>query len=122
MKKGDYILGGIILAIGIVAMIYISSNKVEGNRVIVTVNNQEYKELPLNKDATLEIKGDYGINLLQIKDGKADIVEATCKDGVCVHSRAISNQDETIICLPNKVIVKVVGDSNQDIIIDGMTN
>ena len=48
-------------------------------------------------------------NLLVIKDGKADVTEADCPDKLCVHQKAISKTNETIVCLPNKVVVQVIG-------------
>ena len=35
------------------------------------------------------------------------MVEADCPDKLCVHQKAISKNNETIICLPNKVVVQV---------------
>ena len=37
------------------------------------------------------------------------MTDADCPDLLCVHQRAIDKEDETIVCLPNKVVVKVVG-------------
>lgn len=123
MKKNDLILAAVFLIIGIAALLYMNLNKKAGDKVLVTVNGQVYKELSLNKDAQLEIVGDFGNNILEIKDGYADITSATCNDGICVHSNKISNNNETIVCLPNKVIVKVISqntDLNQ--VIDGVAN
>jgi hypothetical protein len=48
-------------------------------------------------------------NVLVIEDGKADMTDADCPDRLCVHQRAISRNNETIVCLPNKVVVQVTG-------------
>ena len=35
------------------------------------------------------------------------MIEADCPDQLCVHQKAISKDRETIVCLPNKVVVEV---------------
>lgn len=107
MKKNDIIL---IIVIGLIAcagLLYMNWNKTTGDKVIVRVDGEIYKELPLNKDDTIEIEGVNGTNLLVIKDGQADVVEASCPDSLCVNQHEIKNNGETIVCLPNKVVVEI---------------
>ena len=42
-----------------------------------------------------------------IENGKADMISADCPDKLCVNQHAISSNGETIVCLPNKVVVEV---------------
>ena len=53
-------------------------------------------------------------NHLIIKDCKADVTEADCPDQICVDQKAISKEGETIVCLPNKVVVEVKGADASD--------
>ena len=48
-----------------------------------------------------------------IKDGKADMIHADCPDKICVHQKAVSAENETIVCLPNKIVVTVTN-SNEE--------
>ena len=66
-------------------------------------NNEILYELPLNKDKTVDLKG----NILVIKDGKAFIESADCKNQICVNHKPISKTGETIVCLPHKVLVEI---------------
>ena len=43
-----------------------------------------------------------------IADGKADMKDADCPDRLCVKQKAISRQNENIVCLPNKIVVTVI--------------
>ena len=54
--------------------------------------------------------GDGEFNRLVIRDGKAFMETATCPDGICVSHRPISRVGESIVCLPHRVIVKVIGE------------
>ena len=40
---------------------------------------------------------------------------ANCKDKICVNHNKINKNNESIICLPNKVIVTVVSDKGGDV-------
>ena len=59
-------------------------------------------------------------NHLMIKDGQADMTEAECPDQICVEHKSISKNKETIVCLPNKVIVEIVG--GEDTELDAVAN
>lgn len=79
----------------------------KGHTVVITVNGQVYANYSLDKNITAEIISEDGKNLLVIKDGKAEIYDATCPDLICVQHRAISKQGDVIACLPNKVVVSI---------------
>ena len=89
----------------------------DGARVQVTVDGKVYGTYPLSKEQTVEIKDADGnvTNTLVISGGKADMVSADCPDHLCVDQRAISKEKESIICLPNKVVVTVVSGEESDI-------
>lgn len=63
-------------------------------------------------------------NLLCISDGKIRMESADCKDQICVHHKPISGIHESIICLPHKLVIEIVGDLPADIqnenVLDGM--
>ncbi len=116
MKRNDFILIAIILAIAAAGLIYLNFAKKSGDMVVVKVDGAVYKELPLNKDTTLEIQvTGGGTNFLVIKDGHAIIEDASCPDKICVHHRQIEKDGESIICLPNKVVVEIEGSKQNEV-------
>jgi len=66
----------------------------------------------LGEDQEIEVNG--GTNILVIKNGKADMTEADCPDKLCVNQKPISKKHESIICLPNKVIVEADSSKNSE--------
>ncbi|NLL78090.1 MAG: NusG domain II-containing protein [Clostridiales bacterium] len=119
IKKNDLILTGIILIIALAAILFMTLTREEGGVVVVTVDGEVYKTLPLDEDTTLLIgdeQGDY--NVLKIEDGEAAMTEANCPDKICVMHRSIHYDHESIICLPHKVAVEIQNgeESNVDII------
>lgn len=76
--------------------------------VEVSVNGNIIHEFPLNfeEDFTI-LSGENGKNHLVIRNGCAEITEATCPDKICVNHAPISESGQTIVCLPNKVVVTI---------------
>lgn len=123
-KVNDAIVIAVLLIIGVVSLIgmriYQEMNT-QGPVAVVTIGTEEYGRFPLDKDITERIElpnGSY--NLLVIKDGVADITEATCPDGTCVAMPAISMQNQSIVCLPNEVVVQI--ENGEESGVDSVTN
>lgn len=74
------------------------------------------RELPLQKDADFKINGRYS-NTVCIKDGRAAIVESDCPGEDCVHSGWIRDGGRSVVCLPNRVEVRIVGASDVDFVV-----
>lgn len=116
MKKYDIIIGAV--AIAAAGMLYFSGilrPEGEGAKVVVTVDGDVFGEYSLNEDMQVKIDSEDGFNSFEIKDGRVDMYEADCRDGICVDHSPISLNGETIICLPHKVVVEVVGGEDSGI-------
>lgn len=119
LKKKDWIL--IIIIICVAAIAYLSHQLLRdtgAGNAIVKVNGEITGIYDLNEDQEISIHD--GSNILVIKNGKADMVEADCPDQLCVHQKAISASGENIICLPNKVVVEVKSKTESQF--DAVTN
>jgi hypothetical protein len=98
------------------SVVYRNFIKEEGSYVVVTVDGEEVNRLSLSEDTQLLIEGaNGGTNRLVIQDGVAKMEEASCPDLLCVRQRKICYNEESIICLPNKVVVRVVGGSDDEV-------
>jgi hypothetical protein len=91
----------------------------EGNTVTVTVDREVYGEYPLYEDRVVEIRTGDSLNILVIRDGKAYMETASCPDGICTARKPIFRDGESIVCLPNKVVVTVSAknDPQPDIVV-----
>ena len=119
IKKNDRILIIVILIISLMTfLIYTFIGEKDAGFVTIKVNGEIQGTYSLSENQEIEING--GTNLLQIQDGKADMVEADCPDKLCVKQKAISKNMENIICHPNEVIVEV--ESNEDSEYDAVVN
>lgn len=112
-KKKDILLIVVILAVaGLAFLLHEVIGAKGANCVTVKVNGMLEGVYSLAQDQEIEING--GSNILVIKNGKADMIEADCPDKLCVKQKAVSKNHESIICLPNKVIVEVDSSENSD--------
>ena len=53
-------------------------------------------------------KPEGGLNVLSVKEGKIECTHADCPDQVCVRTGRISLETETIVCLPHRMIVRIL--------------
>lgn len=113
--RNDILLILALIIISASTLLFLNVSKSVGSTVVVFSNNKEYARYSLNEDAEIMIKDGEEFNKLVIKDGKAKIVEASCPKQMCVNSNAISFNHETITCLHNKVIVKIISDVEPEI-------
>jgi len=115
MKRNDILLiAGILLAALLATVFYHLIYNENGTMVQVTVDGTITNSFPLTADTSYTIKTtDGGINVLEIKNNTARIIEANCPDKLCVHQRTISHEGENLICLPHKVAVTITDDSKK---------
>ncbi len=100
-----------ILLVAIILLII--QNHENGSFVIVNVDGVK-TTYSLNIDKQIILNE--GTNTLIIKDGYAYIVEANCKDHICIKQGKINKKGQTITCLPNKITVSIKSDDDIDII------
>lgn len=46
-------------------------------------------------------------------DGSVSVTESSCGDKTCVRTGKISRQGEAIICVPNKIVVEIKGNTEE---------
>ncbi|MBE5829091.1 MAG: NusG domain II-containing protein [Butyrivibrio sp.] len=124
MKKNDIVLIAVILAATIACLlgmrIWQKNNTKVDATAVVTIDGNVYGEYSLSEDLEEKIEfSDGSFNVLTIKEGYAQVSEASCPDQICVHHNHIRYQGETIVCLPNKLVVEIHG--GEDNGIDGST-
>lgn len=82
--------------------------------VVVEIYNEGglYQRLDLRQAASVKVRGPLGDSTISIKDGQVRFLDSPCPDKLCVHMGAISKTGGTLICAPNRVSVRVVGQAD----------
>ena len=105
----DLVLIFALIAVALSVFLFTELSRGEGARVAVTVDGVRVAEYSLFEDGEYSLNG--GSNILVIEDGRAYIRAADCPDKTCISvGGKISRAGERITCLPNRVVVEIVGD------------
>ena len=110
MKKRDYMF--ILCVIFVCAVLFLvrEFSPKGSDSVLVYVNNELYSEVSLYEKCEI----DTGTNIIKVDNGYVYMESADCPDKICVHTGKIKDSSKDIVCLPNKVIVKVTKKSAID--------
>lgn len=116
-NRNDIILIGAILLIAVVGLVYFFLFRGRGDTVKVTVDGKAYASYSLAEDRVEDIhtgESSEQLNRLVIRNGKAFVETATCRDGICSSHRPIFRDGESIVCLPNRVVITIISDKTSD--------
>ena len=116
--KKDIIIIAAILLVSVIALTLTLALRRGGDSVRVTIDGAVVGEYPLAINATYEFKrtNENGVevvtNTLVIEDGVAYLSYADCPDKTCVKTGKIKYIGQSIVCLPNKLAVSVIGEGD----------
>ena len=98
-------------AFALSAIFFISGRGAEqGGFARVSVNGSALEDLPLSEDAReFRIAAQNGVLVLEIRGGAARMIYADCPDKSCVKQGGVSRGGQFIVCLPNRVVVEIIG-------------
>lgn len=108
IKKADIALFFIILISGLAISYFTFVGSEEGDVVKITVDGQLYGTYSINNDCDIEVSQDGHINHIIIKDGVVSMASSDCSNQICVNTKPISHTKDSIVCLPNKVVVEII--------------
>ena len=69
--------------------------------------------LELSQDTEVTVQTARGSNTVTVKDGKIAVTAADCPDHYCM-KRGYRNGGGQIVCLPNRLVIKFVGNQSVD--------
>ena len=121
IKKADIILLIVILAVGIPMSVLSLTAGTGGDKVKISTDGQVYGIYPLNEDCEIDVTEDGHTNHITIKDGQVSMTFSDCRNQICVESGAISQTKDTIVCLPNKIVIEITGGSGDGSGVDIIT-
>ena len=136
IRKADIILFIVLVVIGLAASAALTLSHGEagsGAKVIIESGGDIYARYPLAEDRTVVVPApkqvasdapaadpdseasaqyDY-YNVVVISGGTVSVTEASCKNQVCVKHGVITSPGESIVCLPNRLVVRIEDGSEE---------
>ena len=115
MRKNDYLL--ILLIILLAAGLHFFLKTSETDDELAFEIRQGDNVIQTVKRSALTTTGEFSVNthdgnvLIEIDPIKgAHIIESPCPDQLCIHQGYINKNGQTILCLPEKVMVTAIAD------------
>lgn len=113
MKIGDrFIILLIVISLALGIVINKLTNTSNTKYILIMADGQVYQKIPLVpelRDSKFIVKSKEGYMYVEIKDGKVRVIDSTCPDKLCIKQGWISNVGETIVCLPNRITISIIG-------------
>ena len=136
IRKADILLFIVLVVTGLAASAALTFSHGEagsGAKVVIESGGDLYARYPLAEDRTVVVpapkqiavgapsanaddaaSAQYGYyNVVVISGGKVSVTEASCKNQVCVRHGAISKSGDSIVCLPNRLVVRIDNGSEE---------
>lgn len=109
ITPGDKILVVLIIVGAIICLIGLNHLRQPGDQVIIEVNGKLIHQLDLRVAQELTVNGAIGVTRIKIDHNSARVVHSDCPEKICVKTGKIHLAGEMIVCVPNKVVVKIIG-------------
>ena len=118
MKKGDKALFVIfLLSLALSGIFFLQRKFAEEKNLHAEIMQDgiivRTIELKKGESYDIPIKAD-GFNLISVRDGSISITSSDCRNEDCMKMGTISHGGESIICLPNRLSIRISGSSEVD--------
>lgn len=115
LKRGDkIIIIGLLLISFIPSIIFalFGLGKAQVCYAQITIAGKFYQQIPLTghqEETFYIIKTPHGTNKLVVEKEQIAVVEADCRDGICMQRGFIGKVGESITCLPHELHIEIIG-------------
>ncbi|SHI07600.1 NusG domain II-containing protein [Clostridium intestinale] len=117
VKILDLIIIGALLILSFLPLgifMVVKGDKKSGD-IIINIDNKIVKKVPLNQSSesiTYQIDFNNNTGYIEVKDGKVRMLEMSkeiCPNSICSDTGWIDKIYQSIVCLPNNIIVTIEG-------------
>jgi hypothetical protein len=81
----------------------------EGRWVVIEADGEVVGNFSLDEDGFIPVNGNLGTTRVEVAGGRVRVLGSPCPYKLCVKSGPISRSGESLICLPNRVIIRIEG-------------
>lgn len=116
-QKGDIL--AVFIVVCLIALSYVlffPRGEMENANVEIFKDGERIHVFPLAEDRTFSVDGEYR-NVISIKDGRVSVLESDCPGADCVHTGGIFSAGRSIVCLPNRVEIRITAFDEVDFVV-----
>lgn len=113
MTHKKFVLIISIIAVGALLFLFFGSSPQSGTKIAeIYSGGKLIRRIDLSSVTTayeFTVESDGGFNTVSADSGGIAVTSADCPDLICVHTGKIRDSSAPIVCLPNKLVIKIVG-------------
>lgn len=121
LKIFDKVVIVVLLIISILptGLIMLAKSNKENSTIVIKVENKVEKRISLNKineSKTYEFGFNDNVGYIEVKDGKVRMLEMDkeiCPNAICSDTGWIDKGYQSIVCLPNNIVVTIESSENE---------
>lgn len=114
-RKRNLILIGALAALALLLLgITPAGRGAEGRSFTVLLGGEEIGRYPLDQNAEIPIED---LCVIAVEDGAVFVRSSVCPQGICARHAPIRSAGETIVCLPNRLVIRIDGEAATDFVI-----
>ncbi len=115
LTLSDKILIGALLLLSSLSFFGLAAFRDDGQTVVVEQDGMVIARRSIADEDTLRIAGPLGVTTIQIAEGRARVLDAPCPHQLCVKTGAISNAGAMVVCVPNRVVLRIEEHSKDEV-------
>lgn len=105
----DFILAGIILVFSFsILTSFTGKPSLHERKALFFHNNEIIKKLNLSVEKESPYTFTYLNTIVEVENGRIRIVKTDCPRKICIHTGWIEHPGQSIICVPNKMLIEIV--------------
>jgi hypothetical protein len=110
LTGADRLVLYVLVGVGIVLLIVPGGG---GEPLAVRIEGADgYRtEVPLTSDRRFEVPGPLGETTVVLEGGAARVESSPCPHGVCIATGTVRRPGEVAVCVPNRVVVRILGEN-----------
>ena len=101
-KRSLLLIALFLIASGLSLLLTRGAGK-EASSFRIILRGEEYGVYSLRQDALIPVED---LCVVEVSGGAVSIRSSTCPNGNCVKCAPIQSEGETIICLPNRLVIR----------------
>lgn len=110
-QKGDILAVAVPLLLAVILFfVWLPRQTAQPLRAEIYLDGTLVKVVSLTGEQAFAVEGNY-CNTVRVKDGRIAISESDCPGEDCVRSGWIGTGGRSIVCLPNRVEIRIVAEN-----------
>ncbi len=115
LRPGDIILILILFSLSIAGFIFQKEIALGGRLYLIEMDGKTLYRLPLSSDTLITLETRTGSISIRTKSGRVCVSESSCPLKICVKTGWIKRPGEAIICVPNRMVVRIEGEKRKNV-------